>query len=612
MNLFLFPAIFIISLFLLPNFLNKFLKIDNFEKPIYGLGLLLLILNYFYFNLNISIKNIFILYLILTFIGIISIFFQFKYFNKNFKIILILLFSILLPLTFIGYLYGEQFYVFRGNIYDHFVYLSTGLTFNSFKYSELINFKNQFPESLGKEFYLKHVLNLIHSRPSIQLLLGFLINFKFLNIIEVPFVCKIIISILVAFGSFKFFLQLTNKLRDSLFLAIGFVFSFFYFYNFEIDAYSLILSLPFLFLIFAYIVEAHKNFETVNTLFIIKLSFVCAVYFVIYPNGGSIIFIPISIYFLFLLKTGKNFSVILKNYIILILISLVLILPTFKTTVFYLIDSQITAGLTHSVDFWGYYGAFILGKDNPIHNQNIIDQIKELWSNEQSLLSVLPAVLQINIDYNKFFLLNIIPSIFGYFHLSTSQSYGLLNYILIGILFFLNINILKRLYKNFYTIFKKNKKLLKFFKINLFYFVIFFVVLNLNDQIWSSIKLYFILSPIFFTILILDFTKQTPKFNKKYLLILLIILPVYKYSHFNSGIGVIDSFPSIIKKETKTMLNWNIKLDKLKKCSNLNYQLSDKFQKIYISLIYKTLKLDYHKKNCNIKTINKNFVIDYF
>ena len=60
------------------------------------------------------------------------------------------------------------------------------------------------------------------------------------------------------------------------------------------------------------------------------------------------------------------------------------------------------------------------------------------------------------------------------------------------------------------------------------------------------------------------------------------------------------------------MLNWNIKLDKLKKCSNLNYQLSDKFQKIYISLIYKTLKLDYHKKNCNIKTINKNFVIDYF
>ena len=144
MNLFLFPTIFIISLFLLPNFLNKFLKIDNFEKPIYGLGLLLLILNYFYFNLNISIKNIFIVYLILTFIGIISIFFQFKYFNKNFKIILILLFSILLPLTFIGYLYGEQFYVFRGNIYDHFVYLSTGLTFNSFKYSELINFKINF------------------------------------------------------------------------------------------------------------------------------------------------------------------------------------------------------------------------------------------------------------------------------------------------------------------------------------------------------------------------------------------------------------------------------------------------------------------------------------
>ena len=93
----------------------------------------------------------------------------------------------------------------------------------------------------------------------------------------------------------------------------------------------------------------------------------------------------------------------------------------------------------------------------------------------------------------------------------------------------------------------------------------------------------------------------------------MVILPVYKYSEFNYGIGALDSFPSIIKKETKSMINWQVDSEKLKKCKKLNYDLSDNFHRIYISLIFKTLSLHYTDGsfNCNIKQNNKNFVINF-
>ena len=74
-------------------------------------------------------------------------------------------------------------FMYLEEIYDHFVYLST-LNFNSYN-DKLINLKENFPSQLENEFYLKHILNLIYYRPSIQLFLGLLLNFKFINVIEV-------------------------------------------------------------------------------------------------------------------------------------------------------------------------------------------------------------------------------------------------------------------------------------------------------------------------------------------------------------------------------------------------------------------------------------------
>ena len=217
----------------------------------------------------------------------------------------------------------------------------------------------------------------------------------------------------------------------------------------------------------------------------------------------------------------------------------------------YLIDSEIPIGLKHKNDFWGYYGAFILGKDNPIHNLNIVNEIKNVWITNNSITDVLPKIIKINLDDNYFFPLNLISSIFGFYHLSTSKDYGIINSILLIILVYLNYTIIKRPIKNYISIVNSRTNFSFYLNINLLFFSIFFIYLVLNNLLWSSIKLYFILSPIIFIFLCIDHSKNPLKLNKKFIVILLAILPIYKYSTFNSGIGRLDSFPSIIKKRYK-------------------------------------------------------------
>ncbi len=610
MSFFLVPLIFIFCLYLIANLLPEKLNLNNFEKPIFSLGIIILLLNYFYFNFNIKIQQVFYLIVILTFISIFLEILKKNYFLDFIKIA-IPVSIIAIPLTIYGVLYGEQYYVFRGNIYDHFIYLSSGLSFFNYKYIELIEFSKNFPNSLSNEYYLQNILHVINSRPSAQLLLGFLINLKFIDIIKVGYIFKIITSALVSLAGVSIFFKITKNLKYSILISTCFVFSFFYFYNYEIDAFSLILSTPFLLLIFKYSIELPENIKKSNNIFLVKFVYLNAVYFIIYPNGGAIIAIPllffiISIFF----KQKLELVKIMKLGIFFLLFGL-FVIPTFNTTIMYLYSSEISVGLSHKVDYWGYYGAFIFGKDNPIHNSLIVSEIKSLWATNVSFISIIPTIIKANINSgNNFFFLNIIPSAFGYYHLTTSEIYGFYNYILVASLFYLNIAIIKRITKNTYFIFKKNDNLVMLLKIFIIYFLLFSIYLISINQIWSAIKLYFVLTPFAFLILIFDFSKIKPKFNNKFLLFLLVLLPLYKYSDFNHGIGRLDSFPSVIKKDSKIYTKWNIKRSNLFKCDKIKYNLDDKFHKIYISLIFKHSKIRYGNNDCNIELINGEFVVN--
>ena len=114
-------------------------------------------------------------------------------------------------------------------------------------------------------------------------------------------------------------------------------------------------------------------------------------------------------------------------------------------------------------------------------------------------------------------------------------------------------------------------------------------------------------SPIFFILIVFNFSKNSIKPVYNFLLILLILLPFYKYSEFNHGIGKLDSFPSIIKKQNKIMINWNIDRKKLSKCKNLKYDIDGRYKKIYISLIFDSINKKNDVLNCQIVEKNKKF-----
>ena len=180
------------------------------------------------------------------------------------------------------------------------------------------------------------------------------------------------------------------------------------------------------------------------------------------------------------------------------------------------------------MDFWGYYGAFILGKDNPI--QFHIIKIKELWHSGSSISEILLNIYHANItNKNYFFLLNILPSLFGLYHFSTSNIYGILNYILVIILITLNYVLIKNIFNNLKILYLRKDNFYLLLKIFLIYFILFFVYLVLNLQLWPSIKLYFVLSPIFFILVCFKFTKNdypAYRFIMLFLLILLLFINV--------------------------------------------------------------------------------------
>lgn len=605
------PITLILIFYLIGNLFSKLLNLENTEKPIVALGFIILVLNYGYFNLNLKIE---IIFYFLSVLALAAIIFTIKSTNfdiKNYKF-LIHIFIVLIPLSLIGIIYGEQYYVFRGNIYDHFVYLSSGLSFFNYDYNELLKLSIDGVKQSNNEFYLSHILNVINSRPSAQLFLSFLINLKFIDVIEINYIFKLIIFGLTFLSSYNLFYFIIKNREKSLLISITFIFSFFYFYNHEIDAHSLLLSLPFFFLIIKYTIELKESLYNFNNIFFAKFILVASIYFIVYPNGGAIVAIPIFIYFIYMILKYKIDYLRLKKIIVFILIFILLILPTYKTTIMYLINSEIPVGFSHKVDFWGYYGAFIFGKDNPVHNLEVVNQIKEMWASGNSLFNISLAAIKANIETgNIFFFLNIIPSIFGFYHFTTSDDYGIFNYFLFVFLIFLNFIIIKIYFKNVYFIFTRNNNLNLILRIFLFYFIIFFLFLVLKNQIWSAIKLYFILSPIFFIMLILDLSKDKLMITKKYILFLLMLLPIYKYSQFNNGIGVLDSFPSIINKDSKIYTQWSVDRSKLENCKSLKYDLNDKFHKIYISLLFNHKKEKNYERICKISLEKDKFVLQY-
>ena len=599
-------------------FLKEKINDENVaELAIFGLGTLVLVINFFYFFLRLNLLSICIIFMCLA---MASFFLSFKnYLIVNLKFIYSLfLFSIFifsLPMF-----YGEQFYVFRGNIWDHFSYLSTGLIFANYNFKDVLDIYDQIigQKNLNFEPYIQNGIRQIHYRPSAQLLIGSLFYFPKIDIFISAFLFKSIVSIfsLLSFYSFIFPFLRTN-LKLICICSISYVMSFFYFYNYEIDALALLLFTPFSILIIKRTCLIDDHIKNRNHKEIFKYFFLCSLAFIIYPEGASLFFVPIFLYFIFFLR--KTLFTKLTNFIYFskfFLISVFMVLPLYESTINYLFFYELSAGFSR-VPFWGYYGAFVLGKSNPIHSPEVVENIKNLLLYKTQFFDLLNIVINYNIKSgNNFFYLNILPSAFGFFHFSTHSDYELYNYLFFFILVFLNFFIIINLYRNLNILFQKKSKFFNLLKCFIFFFLLFFFILIYNQLFWSAIKLYLIFGVIFYILVSFTFLRNSFLIKPNLIfIILLTILPIYKYSIFNNGIGRLDSFPSIININQKKETKWEINENLLKKCKKLSITSNNnQNQKVYISLKFNQVRNKSYEtqylNNCSINFINDKFIIE--
>ena len=114
-------------------------------------------------------------------------------------------------------------------------------------------------------------------------------------------------------------------------------------------------------------------------------------------------------------------------------------------------------------DWWGYFGAFVLGKENLILNEYYIIQIKN-FINQSELRTTIKYIIDFHLDEGyKFFYFNILPALFGLYFISIGKVSSFFDWInlifLLGIFIYLVAIILKNI-----SIFLRDKK---------FYFVLF-------------------------------------------------------------------------------------------------------------------------------------------
>ena len=617
MFLILIPIIFIINFYAIGSF---FVKINNYKKDIYelivfGFAIYILTLNYIYFFSNID------LFYFVGIITLLSIFFVIieylkkKNFSNHLKLI-ITLFALNLIISSVATHYGEQFYVFRGNIYDFFSYLSTASIISNFNYGQILNIIST--ESFKSPLLIEYS-NFIHSRPSTQIFLASINQISNTSIFVKGFAFKSICILLTYISCYSFFSNYLKKKYDRIIYSFGFVFSSFFFYIYEIDALAHLLSLPLMIIIFKNILEL-KN-QSNNNIFsnLVFIAIYSACFFIVYPEGASVILLPIAIYILYLIFINKN--KIYSNKIVLLIgplvVFLLLTLPLYESTYEYLLFNQLKNALNSTKDFWGYYGAFVLGKSNPIYNEEVVSSIKNLWNEKSSIYQILNSVIDFNIDSsNQYYFLNILPSLFGFYHLTTDNNNIILNYFFVIVLLVLNFYLIKLIFEKLLFIFKDFTVENNFFKLLIVYFIILSFYLLVSKNYWSVIKVYSFFCFFIYFFLLYDFKKKSffNKFNKIIFFILL-LFPIYKYSSFNNGIGAIDSFPSIMKKELKLNTSWALDYKKISNCYNISYEFNDKFKEIYVKLALNDFKInDIENSSYDCKILyNKNAfqILDY-
>ena len=609
MDFIIFSIILLLStfIFLSIGFLfNLQLKVINqkniIDLTVLGYAIFVLISFHSYFLFNIKSEYIFCFLVILIIFFLLKFKLAFKK-NSNFIKINAILIFIFFSIFFLpAYFYGEQFFVFRGNYWDNFNYLSSALLFSQYDYSYLksINLKENFQN-------FQSIDEIILYRPYVNYFLSLYLKINFTDLFLINFFFKVFLST-INFLAFVSFLELFKKIKKNLKFLLSFFLSlsFFSLYVTEIEALSHLASISFfvISLKYLYLIGLKLNFRN-----LIFFSIFSAALFIVYPEI-FIIFCIISLSYIISKFNKDKINIYIKNILYCSTFFIIFTIASYKIN-YHFLFLQISQALNTNIDWWTYFGAFVFGKDNLVLDTQYISLIDNNLQNK-SLIDLFLMFYNDHLENGyKFINLNIIPSLSGIYYLTPGKinsDHNLFLYILMGIL---NIYLLNIIFKNSFFLVKSKKIFIlvtfSFILILIFYFLT-------RGNFWTIIKIYSYFFPFIYIFLVINLQNQ--KINVL-IVILLIIFPIYKYSNFNNGIGKLDSFPSIINKDYKNYINWNLNKSKLNRCESIYTNEKDYFVKAYINM-----KALYYKKNfinsideaakksyCEVLIENKNFII---
>ena len=599
------------------NFENK--SID-FLKPSLGFSIITIFSYFLYFNLNLNLKNIILLFIVLSLILIL--------FTERKKLLLgfykVSKFSIPIFLVFIVFalINGEQFYIFRGNYWDNMNYVSTALLIKDFLYSELLQLKELNSSVPYDQALIYNGTINIFVRPISKVILAIFFHFKINSVFFSNYFFKVFLIIQI-FCSFYFMIS-QFKVSKKYVISTIFIFSFWTMYIFEIDAQSQLGSMIFFLALIGILI--HQNMKSIflNKSNINIFLLLCIGLFIFYPEFYIIFTLFFIIFVLLHSNTLKMMNNEKKVFLYLLVLFLIFTLPTYYTNYLSLFVRTKFA-LDSAKDWWGYYGLFLAGDTIELITQQNIQLIKSYYKESNQFINFFPIMKNFFFENGYYLLpLNIIPSLSGLYFLTVGKITNSLDYFYLFLTIFLNFYIILIFKKNIVKIFDKSNKIsLIFLSFFLIIFVLSVILITIGNY-WIFIKLYFFISPIIFLFFAIKLTNNNKDLSLNSLfLILIIIFPFYKFSTFNYGIGRYDNFPSIINPAYKKNIVWDFEKKDILKCKSINFTSKDKIIDGYIAIKFYDLGFKYNDKNiyktkknglkdsknilCELRLINSKF-----
>ena len=559
---------------------------------LFGLSLLTIFSHFAFYIFDFSSLQIAISFFFLASLLIFLNFFSKKDFYLSIKKIILISLPIITFFLFLAFLYEEQFYVFRGNKWDWFAFVTSSFYLNNLDTHDFLNLKNNFNWDSFKDFnpdeysaYHKNIQIWLFKLVNINLLGSLFLNLKFNSPFLNLYLFKIFSLILINLSILDFLKKhLLNKKFFSIYLiSLVFCSSFWIIYILEADYYRQLISFGFFIYLLTYIDEFLIDLYEKNYLKSSICITFCYFLFLIYPE---LLFIYLLILIIHFIKFDKKIKLISLNlnFFIYILFGLFLLISPSYELILNQIMGQI-GSTTGENRWWTYFGAFLFGKSSPALDIDFANYVKNLIYNNANVsgqldnVSFKDIIFIITSSISKFnyesVYLSIIPSFSGFYFITDLFKFEKLEIINLLFLFMFNIYLLVHLSKNLFLVLLSRNNELVHIKISLLFFILLSLYFIFLGKLWTFIKLYMYLSPIIFLVVMFNFLKNKNKIilsPNRFLFLIMICFIFYKFQINNFGIGSYDSFPSVQNINMKKNIVWKFDIEKFKECNKIKYK----------------------------------------